>query len=72
MDSPVSIRERPSSSAPLTEATLAHMEQIRMMLMGMSERLQTGEEKLLQAVERAEQERKKLDDMMQVETNVHA
>ncbi|KAF8518618.1 hypothetical protein JB92DRAFT_3112946 [Gautieria morchelliformis] len=70
--STASITERPSTSPSSAEATLAHMEQIRTMLMGMSERLQTGEEKLQQAVDRAEQEKKKLSDIMQIETGVPA
>lgn len=48
------------------------MEQIRMMLMGMSERLQTGEEKLQLVVDRAEQEKKQLEDMIENETGVPA
>ena len=67
-----SITERPSSSASSTEATLAHMEQIRLMLMGMSERLQSGEERLQQAVDRAEQEKNKLEAMVEAETGVSA
>jgi hypothetical protein len=48
------------------------MEQIRMMLMGMNERLQTGEEKLQQTVHRAEQEKQRLDEMLEQEIQVPA
>lgn len=48
------------------------MEQIRLMLMGMSERLQSGEERLQQAVDRAEQEKNKLEAMVEAETGVSA
>lgn len=56
-------------STASNEATLAHMEQIRAMLMGMSERLQNGEEKLQQAIERAERENSNLDDMLKEQIN---
>ncbi|KAF8527408.1 hypothetical protein BU17DRAFT_39339 [Hysterangium stoloniferum] len=62
--SSASAMERPHPSTSSAEATLAHMEQIRVMLMGMSERLQGGEERLQQAIERAEQEKKQLDDIL--------
>ncbi|KAF8586231.1 hypothetical protein K439DRAFT_1387341 [Ramaria rubella] len=58
-----SVTERPSP-ATSTQATLAHMDQIRTMLMGMTERLQSGEERLQQTVIRAEQEKRRLDDFM--------
>jgi hypothetical protein len=60
----ITTTERPHLSTVSTEATVAHMEQIRAMLMGMSERLQGGEERLQQAMEQAEQEKKRLDDML--------
>ena len=41
-----------------------------MMLMGMTERLQTGEERLQQAIDQAEQESKKLDDTTESEISV--
>ncbi|KAJ7861660.1 hypothetical protein B0H14DRAFT_2575792 [Mycena olivaceomarginata] len=38
------------------QATLAHIEQVRMLIMGMEQRLQTQEDKLIQSVEWAESE----------------
>ena len=47
-----------------TDATLEHMERIRAMLTGMAERLQTGEEKMRQALARAEEEKERLDEIL--------
>ncbi|KAK2459551.1 hypothetical protein APHAL10511_008430 [Amanita phalloides] len=43
------------------EATLAHIESIRLLVMGIEQRLQTREEKLVKTVEKAENEGKKFE-----------
>lgn len=43
-----------------------------MMLTSMSERMQIGEDKMQQAMHRAEQEKLKLDEIMERETQVPA
>ncbi|KAF8648785.1 hypothetical protein AX16_006167 [Volvariella volvacea WC 439] len=45
------------------QATVAHLEQVRMLILGMEKRLSTREEQLAKTVERAEGEVKKLDAM---------
>lgn len=44
-------------------ATLAHIEQVRMLIMGMEQRLQTREDKLLKSVERAEGEGRRFEEL---------
>ncbi|KAF8899459.1 hypothetical protein BD779DRAFT_1488950 [Infundibulicybe gibba] len=44
------------------QATLAHIEQVRMLVLGMEQRLQTREEVLQKAVERAEGEGRRFDE----------
>ncbi|TDL26421.1 hypothetical protein BD410DRAFT_783477 [Rickenella mellea] len=45
-----------SAAAATTEATRAHLEQVRLLVLGMEQRLQTREEKLAQVIQRAETE----------------
>ncbi|KAJ7121121.1 hypothetical protein C8R44DRAFT_623160 [Mycena epipterygia] len=45
------------------QATLAHIEQVRMLIMGMEQRLQTREDKLLKSVERAESEGRRFEEL---------
>ncbi|KAJ7481885.1 hypothetical protein FB451DRAFT_1237465 [Mycena latifolia] len=44
-------------------ATLAHIEQVRMLIMGMEQRLQTREDKLVKSVERAESEGRRFEEL---------
>ncbi|KAK7042163.1 hypothetical protein R3P38DRAFT_2692733 [Favolaschia claudopus] len=44
-------------------ATLAHIEQVRMLILGMEQRLQTREEKLVKSVERAESEGRRFEQL---------
>lgn len=44
-------------------ATLAHIEQVRMLILGMEQRLQTREEKLVLTVEKAEMEGIKFEEL---------
>ncbi|KAJ7240533.1 hypothetical protein C8J57DRAFT_1085748 [Mycena rebaudengoi] len=44
-------------------ATLAHIEQVRTLIMGMEQRLQTREEKLVKSVERAESEGRRFEEL---------
>ncbi|KAF9461924.1 hypothetical protein BDZ94DRAFT_768687 [Collybia nuda] len=44
------------------QATLAHVEQIRMLVLGMEQRLQTREEKLAKVIERAENQERKFEE----------
>ncbi|KAJ7677605.1 hypothetical protein B0H17DRAFT_1334210 [Mycena rosella] len=44
-------------------ATLAHVEQVRMLIMGMEQRLQTREDKLVKSVERAESEGRRFEEL---------
>ncbi|KAJ7165333.1 hypothetical protein C8R46DRAFT_987682 [Mycena filopes] len=45
------------------QATLAHIEQVRMLIMGMEQRLQTREDKLVKSVERAEGEGRRFEQL---------
>ncbi|KAF8145966.1 hypothetical protein K438DRAFT_1629068 [Mycena galopus ATCC 62051] len=45
------------------QATLAHIEQVRMLIMGMEQRLQTREEKVVKSVERAESEGRRFEEL---------
>ncbi|KAJ6481938.1 hypothetical protein C8R45DRAFT_1003518 [Mycena sanguinolenta] len=47
----------------MDQATLAHIEQVRMLIMGMEQRLQTREEKLMKSVERAESEGRRFEEL---------
>lgn len=47
------------------DATLAHIESIRLLVLGMEQRLQTREEKLVKTVEKAENEGKKFESFKQ-------
>jgi len=53
------------SSVQSREATLAHIESIRLLVLGIEQRLQTREEKLVKTVERAENEGKKFESLRQ-------
>jgi hypothetical protein len=44
-------------------ATLAHIEQVRMLILGMEQRLQVREEKLVKVVERAEGEGRRFEQL---------
>lgn len=44
------------SSKASAEATMAHVEQVRLLVLGMEERLRTREEKLVKTMEKADQE----------------
>ena len=44
------------SSKANVEATKAHVEQVRLLVLGMEERLRTREEKLVKTMEKADQE----------------
>ncbi|KAJ7443889.1 hypothetical protein B0H11DRAFT_1813277 [Mycena galericulata] len=50
-------------------ATLAHIEQVRMLIMGMEQRLQTREDKLAKSVERAESEGRRFEELRRDITN---
>jgi hypothetical protein len=53
------LRPAPSDAQPSqqsVEATMAHVEQVRLMILGMEQRLQVREEKLVKTVEKAEKE----------------
>jgi hypothetical protein len=51
---PASSDVQPSQQS--VEATMAHVEQVRLMILGMEQRLQVREEKLVKTVEKAEKE----------------
>ena len=46
-----------------SEATQAHAEQLRLLIMGMEQRLQTREEKLLKTIEKADVESARFEEM---------
>lgn len=54
---------RPPTDEPSNQATLAHIEQIRLLILGMEQRLQGREEKLIKTVERAEAESARFEDI---------
>ena len=45
------------------QQALAHIEQVRLLILGMEERLQTREEKLVKTLERAEGEGRRFDEL---------
>lgn len=45
------------------QATIAHIEQVRLLVLGMEQRLQKREEKLTKSVERAENEGRKFEEL---------
>lgn len=53
--SPAPAVGNPSQKASL-EATMSHVEQVRLLVLGMEERLRTREEKLVKTMEKADQE----------------
>ena len=53
-------QEQQQNTAP---ATLAHIEQVRMLILGMEQRLQVREEKLGKVVERAEGEGRRFEQL---------
>ncbi|KZT73413.1 hypothetical protein DAEQUDRAFT_743232 [Daedalea quercina L-15889] len=69
---------RPEASAPpnasndsgvtnaTTEATMAHIEQVRLLILGMEQRLQSREDKLLKTIQRAESEGSRFEQSKQV------
>ena len=57
-----SLAQSQSAESP-QQATLAHIEQVRLLILGMEQRLQTREEKLAKSVERAENETRKIDQL---------
>ncbi|KAJ7080972.1 hypothetical protein B0H15DRAFT_855724 [Mycena belliarum] len=71
MPSPVLAHAQPNTTASPAEpptaaqqhATLAHIEQVRMLIMGMEQRLQTREDKLIKSVERAESEGRRFEGL---------
>ncbi|KAJ7737364.1 hypothetical protein B0H16DRAFT_1379662 [Mycena metata] len=52
------------------QATLAHIEQVRMLIMGMEQRLQTREDKLVKSVERAENEGRRYEQLRSEIANI--
>lgn len=50
-------------SADATQATLAHIEQVRLLILGMEQRLQVREDKLSVNVEKAEKEAGRFEEM---------
>ncbi|KAF7309926.1 hypothetical protein MIND_00364900 [Mycena indigotica] len=55
--------EDPRAQQQQTQATLAHIEQVRLLIMGMEQRLQTREEKLVKSVQRAESEGRRFEEL---------
>lgn len=53
----------PPNGPQQQQAMLAHVEQVRMLILGMEQRLQTREEKLVKTVERAESEGRKFEEV---------
>ncbi|TFK60814.1 hypothetical protein BDN72DRAFT_883434 [Pluteus cervinus] len=51
------------SSEAQQQATIAHIEQVRLLILGMEQRLQTQEDKLVKSVEKAEHESRKFDQL---------
>lgn len=62
--SPVTMaNSNPGPSQDATQATLSHIEQVRLLILGMEQRLQVREEKLSKTVEKAEREGGRFEDM---------
>lgn len=53
----------PPNAPQQQQAMLAHVEQVRMLILGMEQRLQTREEKLAKTVKRAESEGHKFEEV---------
>jgi len=62
----VAPRAGPEANAPTqphsAEATMAHIEQVRLLILGMEQRLQSREDKLLKTIERAESEGSRFEE----------
>jgi hypothetical protein len=52
-----------TSSGTSIDETRTHLEQVRLLILGMEQRLQTREDKLTKIIERAENESKKCEDV---------
>lgn len=52
-----------SSSSANADVTLAHIEQVRLLILGMEQRLQVREEKLVKSIEKAEEEGSKFEEI---------
>jgi hypothetical protein len=53
----------PEYSEPSTHASISHIEQVRLLILGMEQRLQAREEKLMQNVQKAEGEAARFESM---------
>jgi hypothetical protein len=54
-----------SNEQPDKQAMLAHIERVRLLILGMEQRLQTREEKLTKTIERAEGEGRRFEEARQ-------
>lgn len=54
-----------STEQPNRQAMLAHVEQVRLLILGMEQRLQTREEKLTKTMEKAESESRRFEELQQ-------
>ncbi|KAF7308928.1 hypothetical protein MKEN_01093300 [Mycena kentingensis (nom. inval.)] len=62
--SPTAVNDASAPSPQVHQAaTLAHIEQVRMLILGMEQRLQTREDKLVKSVERAESEGRRFEEL---------
>lgn len=61
--SPKGSQTKHEASPATAEATLAHVEQMRLLILGMQQRLQTREETLTKVIERAEGEGMKFEEL---------
>lgn len=55
-----------SSTNATVEGTMAHIEQVRLLILGMEQRLQSREEKLVKTIQRAEAEGTRFEQSKQV------
>jgi hypothetical protein len=55
--------QSPVRSNENAATTIAHIEQVRMLVLGMEQRLQLREDKLIKTVERAEKEGKRFEEL---------
>ena len=60
---PVAAPTTKATSSTTAESTLAHVEQVRLLILGMEQRLQLREEKLVKSIEKAEAEGSKFEEI---------
>ena len=59
----VATSSKKAASSATTDATMAQIEQVRLLILGMEQRLQSREEKLVKSIEKAEEEGSRFEEI---------